>query len=321
MLQTLLICLFLPLLAFSESNIEDYTRAIESNPNDAGAYHDRGRAYYDAEKYNEAIADFSRAIELNPNDVINYYFRADSYYEIGKYDEVIADYTRAIALSPYESAYYNNRGCAYFCQQNYKEASEEFTRAIELAPYESLYYNNRGNTYYHLRQFDEASADYTRGIELASNDSFSYVESGSSLDGGVEALAIDNLATRSGPSTKYRETGTYRVKGQLVRVISLSYDENDLCWVQCEVTDRNKLRRVYTGLKRFDITSFDLDGVPVENPKDVDARAKVTTTSKAQYGPGDDYGAYSSLTVDKGQSVTIITVENGYAQVEWTTSK
>lgn len=135
----------------------------------------------------------------------------------------------------------------------------------------------------------------------------------------AEALAIENLATRSGPSTKYRETGSYNVKGEYVLLVSLAYDENDLCWVQCEVLSGNKLRRVYTGLKRFDTGSFDIRDVPVEYP--MDALVKVLSTSRAMFGPGAGYDAYDSLTVDKGQTVNIITIENDYAQVEWTTTK
>jgi len=134
----------------------------------------------------------------------------------------------------------------------------------------------------------------------------------------VEGLAIDRLATRSGPSTEYRETGTYQVKGEYVRILSLAYDRNDLCWVQCEVLYGNKLRRVYTGLKRFDTATFDLGSVPEEDP--LGYQARVTATSKAMYGPGDGYATYAQLTVDKGQNVTVIAVENDYAQVEWTTS-
>ena len=134
----------------------------------------------------------------------------------------------------------------------------------------------------------------------------------------VEGLAIDRLATRSGPATEYRDTGTYRVEGEYVRLISRAYDRNGLCWVQCEVLYGNKLRRVYTGLKRFDTATFDLSSVPEEVP--LDYQAKVTATSKAMYGPGDGYGTYAELTVDQGQTVTMIAVENDYAQVEWTTS-
>lgn len=142
----------------------------------------------------------------------------------------------------------------------------------------------------------------------------------SELDESVcEALTIDNLSTRSGPSTKYRETGTYKVKGQYVQLISLAYDGGGVCWVQCEVPYGNKLRRVYTGLKRFDTKTFDLNSVPEECPQD--GQVKVLSTSKAMYGPGSGYDTYDSLTVDKGQKVTIIAIENDYAQVEWKTSK
>lgn len=129
----------------------------------------------------------------------------------------------------------------------------------------------------------------------------------------------DNLSTRSGPSTEYREAGIYKAKGEYVQLISLAYDVNDVCWVQCEVTYGNKLRRVYTGLERFDIITFDFGSVPEETP--LDYQAKVIFTSKAMYGPGDHYGAYDRLTVDKGHTVTIIAIENDYAQVDWKTSK
>ncbi len=145
--------------------------------------------------------------------------------------------------------------------------------------------------------------------------------SGGDADGSahVEAVAIERLATCSGPDTRYRETGIYEVKDEKVRLISRAYDEDDICWVQCEVLVGTNLRRVYTGIKRFDATTFDLDSVPEE--ASLDDRAKVSVTSKALYGPGDGYGAYAELTVDEGQNVTIVAIENGYAQVEWKTSR
>lgn len=137
--------------------------------------------------------------------------------------------------------------------------------------------------------------------------------------GEITGLTIDKLSTRSGPGTQYRDTGTYKVKGEYVKILTLAYDANGVCWVQCEVPYGKTMRRVYTGLKRFDTTTFAISSVPEETP--LNYRVKVITTSKAKYGPGDDYGTYSKLTVDKGQSVTIIALENDYAQVEWTTTK
>lgn len=137
--------------------------------------------------------------------------------------------------------------------------------------------------------------------------------------GSILAKATDKLSTRSGPSTAYRETGTYNVIGESIRILTRFDDHGGVCWVQCDIMAGSTYRRLYTGIKRFDTSQLDITNIPLERPMDV--KAKVLSTSKAMYGPGGNYGTYDSLTVDKGQTVTLITIEDGYAQVEWTTTK
>ena len=139
-------------------------------------------------------------------------------------------------------------------------------------------------------------------------------------DYGTEGYTIDKLSTRSGPSTAYRETDTYKVKDQWIRVLSYAYDDGAVCWLQCDIPYGNKFRRVYTGLKRFDATSLNLDILYEEDPLTF-VKVKVLETSKALYGPGDGYDVYKKLTVDRNQTVTLIATEGDYAQVEWTTTK
>jgi hypothetical protein len=138
-----------------------------------------------------------------------------------------------------------------------------------------------------------------------------------SLAGLVEALALDNLSTRSGPGTDYRETGTYPLKGQTVALRSLAYDEDGVAWVQCDVRQGNLIRRVYTGLKRFDEATIDLSSLPTESA--AGRQAKVSDDAQALYGPGEGYGAYAGLTVNQGQTVTRLAQEGEYAHVEWAT--
>ncbi len=99
----------------------------------------------------------------------------------------------------------------------------------------------------------------------------------------VAAYVTDRLVTRSGPATKYRETGIFEIQGESVRLISFSYDDNDICWVQCDVPMGGTLRRVYTGAKRFNGDTFDLADLPEEIP--LDEKAKVIATTRALYGP------------------------------------
>lgn len=74
----------------------------------------------------------------------------------------------------------------------------------------------------------------------------------SGYDGeSVLLLATDKLSTRNGPGTKYRETGTFDLRGEYVTVLTCEEDANGVSWVECEFAWKGELMRVYTGLKRF----------------------------------------------------------------------
>lgn len=131
----------------------------------------------------------------------------------------------------------------------------------------------------------------------------------------VKALANQKLATRTGPATEYTEPGTFNLKGQYVSLVSLAYDENGVPWVQCEIWANGKPQRVYTGLKRFDTSTFDVNELPVETPLywDASMRANVEVIG----GPDIKYGSIHQ-DVYRGQNVTIIAFEGSYAQIQFT---
>lgn len=72
--------------------ITAYTRAIELNPDYALAYYNRGNAYFDQDKLDEAIADYTRALEINPDYADAYWGRGSVYYDLGDYPHAAADY-------------------------------------------------------------------------------------------------------------------------------------------------------------------------------------------------------------------------------------
>ena len=122
------------------------------------------------------------------------------------------------------------------------------------------------------------------------------------------------LAGRSGPGTEYTSLGTYRVKGEYVRIINKSYDVNGVCWIQAEVHYGSKIRRIYTGLKRFDTRTFRTTRVSVEKPLNV--AVTVVEETPAYYGPGNGYGIYDKLVVSVMEEATLIRRENGFSLIE-----
>ncbi len=82
---------------------------------------------------------------------------------------------------------------------------------------------------------------------------------------GIWATASDKLATRSGPSTSYSDTGTYYLKDQSVYVMSKHYDSyNGIWWVKCRIEVGSTYRYLWTGVKRFYYQDWLLSMLPTE---------------------------------------------------------
>ncbi len=75
--------------------IQDYTKAIELNPEDVKAYYRRGNAKAYLKDYKGAIADYSKAIELNPKDADAYAGRGLAKITLGQKDSGCLDLSKA----------------------------------------------------------------------------------------------------------------------------------------------------------------------------------------------------------------------------------
>lgn len=83
---------------YSEA-IPYYDKVLELDPNNAGAYHDRGLAKTNTGDYYGAINDFSKAIaKANRYESLSYESRAAAYVKVMNYDSAIQDYSSAIGL-------------------------------------------------------------------------------------------------------------------------------------------------------------------------------------------------------------------------------
>lgn len=109
--------------------IKKFTEAIKLNPNNADAYFQRGKAYYDLKNYKKAISDYTRAIELEPNKSILYSSRAFAYKKLENYEKAILDYTKAIELKPDESVLYYRRGLCYQALGENEKAEADFAKS------------------------------------------------------------------------------------------------------------------------------------------------------------------------------------------------
>eukprot|EP00761_Pharyngomonas_kirbyi_P009358 gb/GECH01009374.1/.p1 GENE.gb/GECH01009374.1/~~gb/GECH01009374.1/.p1 ORF type:complete len:252 (+),score=24.63 gb/GECH01009374.1/:1-756(+) len=146
--------------------IEDYTKAIQLNPENVAAYNNRGFAYRKVNQYDKAINDYSKALEIQPDNVKTYNNRGYSYARRGDYDLAIKDYDKVIELDSDNIHAFHNRGISYDKKGKFKQAIDDFTRVLELDPCNANAYFNRGSAYDSIGQVDAAIEDYTKALDL-----------------------------------------------------------------------------------------------------------------------------------------------------------
>ena len=77
--------------------IDQFTLALQVNPQLKYAHYFRGTAYNYLEQYQRAVQDYDKEIELYPNDATSYVVRAAAYYNLGQY--ALSDADEAMACS------------------------------------------------------------------------------------------------------------------------------------------------------------------------------------------------------------------------------
>jgi tetratricopeptide (TPR) repeat protein len=170
------------------------------------------------ERYDEALADFTRAIELDPEDAGAIVSRGETYRAMERYDEALADFTRAIELDPEDAGAIASRGETYRLMGRYDEALADLARAIELDPTSDWAIGSRGQTYRLMGRHDEALADLTRAIELNSDNDWHHYQRALALHcvgdtdrAAAEVRSAAALVTETLKSTDYDYQDAYNI--------------------------------------------------------------------------------------------------------------
>ena len=154
-------------------------------------------------------------------------------------------------------------------------------------------------------------------VMLAQSRSSSGIQSGAVSGGiayrmGIQARLKMRLSTRSGPSTRYDEPGTFfdqNWQSTSVEVLGKAWDaSNEIWWVLVDFQSGGERYRVWTGLKRVNIS---LDSVTLISAAG-NGTVEATDTRR---GPGTQYAKGPAIT--EWKSVSIYGRENGWIEVEY----
>lgn len=116
----------------AKSLVSDVIRNDRSDVDVAIGYFFRGNLRDRSDNLNGALNDFSKAIELNPDYTLAYNNRGIIKGSMKDYKGALADFSKAIDLEPgYADAYYNRGNVHYYLKQ-FNEACSDWSRAEYL---------------------------------------------------------------------------------------------------------------------------------------------------------------------------------------------
>ena len=170
--------------------IEDFTAAIQIDPQFADAYVGRGWSYSQQGHYEQAIQDYSSALRIKPRHALAYNNRCLVHRRAGQLDRAIADCTRAIELDLGNELHwaYTNRGWAYLDKQLYGLAIADYSRAIALKPDYARSFYGRGRALQAKGEGQQAALDYRRASEIEPGNQL--YRAASIRDGALAAMVM-----------------------------------------------------------------------------------------------------------------------------------
>lgn len=130
---------------------------------------DKGRAYIEKGKYDQAIVNLTKVTESNPSNAYAYFYLGMAYDNKDKYDLAVTALDKAIQLDPELFGAHNNRGWVYLKKKLYWSAIADFTQEIRLNPALVAVYLNRANAYHDTGQPGLAIADLKKALGLSSD--------------------------------------------------------------------------------------------------------------------------------------------------------
>lgn len=145
--------------------VEDYSRALALQPDDAGTYDNRGVAYVLMGDYDRGLQDFDTAITLQPKNIGAHFNRALTYERMGRFTEALVGIQHVLALGLRSGAVYRARCSIRLKIGHLDEALADCQEAVRHQPRNPEFLDTLA--FVHLRRKSDVQARATYDTALA----------------------------------------------------------------------------------------------------------------------------------------------------------
>ena len=171
-----------------ESAIKVFDTALQLDSRYAGAYAERGQAYWkmyetseggkDLKWIDTSRRDCEHSLALNKQLPSAHVCLGTVYKGTGRYEDAAAEFESAVATEPTNDDAYRGLADAYERLGKLADAEKTYQRAIELRPHYWAGYSWLGAFYYHQARYAEGASMFSQVIALAPDSIRGYYDLG-----------------------------------------------------------------------------------------------------------------------------------------------
>jgi tetratricopeptide (TPR) repeat protein len=144
----------------------NYERALRLKPKNQNLRSKRAWVLLAGNFNDEAVIEFETVLSQNKNSVVAREGLGQAYFQMQRYEEALDEFKKSLAMDPTRWRSHNFIGIIYNHQNEPLRAIQEFTAAIAIRPDNGILYNNLGMAYNLAGQYTEALASYKKAYEF-----------------------------------------------------------------------------------------------------------------------------------------------------------
>ncbi|HEX8523059.1 MAG TPA: tetratricopeptide repeat protein [Tepidisphaeraceae bacterium] len=153
-----------------------FERVVEVDPNSAVAQYNLGNAYYNQERFDDAIRCYRKSLEIWPDYIDTYNTIGLAYAAKGDTDGAMGAFAEALRLMPDFPAAHNNVASVLIIRKDFVGAEAHLREALRLEPLHWEAHLNLGRVLLVKRQPAEAEYHIREAVKLNSHDSRGHYE-------------------------------------------------------------------------------------------------------------------------------------------------
>jgi len=146
--------------------IEAYQKALEMDGSDPSSLTNLGNALFFLDAYDNAAQYLRQAIALDPTDATAWAYLGNAQYALEQAQAAMGCYQRALELEPENLEATRNLGNIYHDTQDFRKAVDYFERALKITPEDPTSWANLGNSKRYLKDYSGAEAALKKALEI-----------------------------------------------------------------------------------------------------------------------------------------------------------